>query len=98
MADIRKGSKADIILQDERYSYNSMLEWYSYKDWFDGKGAEWSLNFDIAGYLHDVIYNNGFILAIYDYVDRTGKGKGATCLEQNLCCSGVVKGCRRKGN
>ena len=65
-------------MQDERYSYNSMLEWYSYKDWFDGKGAEWSLNFDITGYLHDVIYNNGFILAIYDYVDRTGKGKGAT--------------------
>ena len=78
MDDIRKGSKADVILQDERYSYNSMLEWYSYKDRFDGKGAEWSLNFDIAGYLHDVIYNNGFILAIYDYVDRTGKGKGAT--------------------
>lgn len=78
MADIRIGNKADVILQEETYSYNSMLKWYSYKEWFDGKDGESSLSFDVAGYLHDVIYNNGLFLAIYDYVDRTGKGKGAT--------------------
>lgn len=75
MADIRKGNKADVILQEEAYSYNSMLEWHSYEEWFDGKDMEGSLSYDAAGYLHDVIYNNGLFLAIYDYVDVTGKNK-----------------------
>lgn len=78
MADIRRGNGADVILQEEVYSYNSMLEWHSYKEEVDGKDRENSLSYDVAGYLHDVIYNNGLILAICDYVDMTGGNKKAT--------------------
>lgn len=72
VADIRKGDVADIILYEE-YSYNSMLEWYSYRDWFDGKTSEEQLQINITGEIYDSIYNNGVLLAINDYVDMTDR-------------------------
>lgn len=71
MADIRKGDDADVILQD-KYSYNSMLEWYSYKEWFDGKTKDENIRFNAIGDLYDSIYNNEIFYAIYDYMDLTG--------------------------
>lgn len=76
MADIRRGNGADVILQEDVYSYNSMLEWHSYKE-VSEKDRESSLSYDAAGYLHDVIYNNELIQAIYDYMDMTGRDKEA---------------------
>lgn len=72
VADIRKNNAADIPLYGE-YSYNSMLEWYSYKDWFDGKTSTEQLQFDVTNEIYDSIYNSEVRLAIYDYVDMTDK-------------------------
>ncbi len=74
MADVRKKDDADIRLYGD-YSYNSMLEWCSYKDWADGRTKEEILNIDIIGDLHDSIYSNGIVNAIYDYVYMTGTDK-----------------------
>ncbi|MCM1388187.1 MAG: hypothetical protein NC231_12735 [Bacillus sp. (in: Bacteria)] len=71
-ADIRKNNVADILLYGE-YSYNSMLEWYSYKDWFDGKMSTGQLPFDVTNEIYDSIYNGEVRLAIYDYVDMADK-------------------------
>ena len=72
VADIRKGDAADIILYGE-YSYNSVLEWYSYKDWFDGRTSEEELQINITDEIYDSVYNNGVLLAVYDYVDMTAR-------------------------
>lgn len=71
IADIRRGAEEDITLQNDYYSYNSMLEWYSYQDGFDGKLSEEQPQFDVTDDIHDSIYRNGVFCAIYDYVDRT---------------------------
>lgn len=71
VADIRKGDEEDITLQNDYYSYNSMLEWYSYQDGFDGKLSEEQPQLDVTDDIHDSIYRNGVFYAIYDYVDRT---------------------------
>lgn len=70
-ADIRKGDAAAAILYEE-YSYNSMLEWYSYKDWFDGKKTadEKQLSLNAIDELYDSIYSNEAYWAICDYLDR----------------------------
>ncbi|MCM1252530.1 MAG: hypothetical protein NC321_06895 [Clostridium sp.] len=72
VADIRKDNVADILLYGE-YSYNSMLEWYSYQDWFDGKISTEQLPFDVTNEIYDSIYNGEVRLAIYDYVDMADK-------------------------
>lgn len=105
VADIRKGDAADIILYEE-YSYNSVLEWYSYKDWFNGKRktSEKQLQFNDTDELYDSIYNNGVHWAIYDYVDMMdGDKKGhwetsgnCTYIGQNgyivcVSCSNEIK-------
>lgn len=76
MADIRKGDDADISLYEGEYSYNSMLEWHSYMDWFDGKNImEERPELDVIGDLHDSVYSNGIFYAIYDYLDKTDGDK-----------------------
>ncbi len=76
MADIRKGDGADISLYEGEYSYNSMLEWHSYMDWFDGKNTmEERPGLDVIGDLHDSVYGNGIFYAIYDYLDITNGDK-----------------------
>lgn len=74
MADVRKEDDADIALYGG-YSYSSMLEWCSYKEWSDGKTKKEILDIDTIGDLHDSIYGNGIVNAIYDYVDITGTDK-----------------------
>ena len=75
VADIRKGDEEDITLQNDYYSYNSMLEWYSYQDGFDGKLSGEQPQFDVTDDIHDSIYRNGVFYAIYDYVDRVSGDK-----------------------
>lgn len=76
MADIRKGDDEDIILYEGEYSYNSMLEWYSYMDWFDGKNImQERPRVDAMGDLYDSVYSNGIFYAIYDYLDITDGDK-----------------------
>ena len=76
MADIRRGDGADIILHDEKYSYNSMLEWHSYKNWLDdGKHIEDGYRLKIKSEIHDSIYGNGTFYALYDYLKRTGNNR-----------------------
>lgn len=76
MADIRKGDDADISLYEGEYSYNSMLEWHSYMDWFDGKNTmEERPKLDVIGDLYDSVYGNGILYAIYDYLDITDEDK-----------------------
>lgn len=73
-ADIRANGSGEILLQNEAYSYNSMLEWHSYKSWFDGdKEAAWeNLEFLCESYMFDYSYETGWHYAVYDYLDRTG--------------------------
>ncbi len=73
-ADVHKGDDVDTILSGE-YSYNSMLEWHSYQEWFDGKKREEQVQVDVMGDIHDSIYNNAVLLAIYDYVNLTDGDK-----------------------
>ncbi|MDE7258733.1 MAG: hypothetical protein K2N77_05790 [Lachnospiraceae bacterium] len=76
MADIRKGDGVDISLYEGEYSYNSMLEWHSYMDWFDGKNTmEERPGLDVIGDLYDSVYGNGIFYAIYDYLDITDGDK-----------------------
>lgn len=70
-ADIREGDEGDIALLYVNYSYNSMLEWYSYQEWFDGKLSEKVPQVDVADFIHDSSYETAVCLAIYDYVYRT---------------------------
>ena len=74
VADIRKNSNAEILLQGNSYSYNSMLEWYSYADLFyEEIIMEKHINLENSGELYDSIYENAFYYALYDYLNRTGK-------------------------
>lgn len=76
MADVRKTPGEAAVLQEKKWSYNSMLEWYSYKKWFDGdsKMAD-RIQVDIKGEIYDSIYGSGSYYAIYDYLDRFGGNK-----------------------
>lgn len=74
-ADIRNGSDAKISLQDERYSYNSMLEWYSYEHWFNGMDKnkiEGGFKLDVIDNLYDSIYENSGYYALYAYLSDSG--------------------------
>ncbi len=72
-ADIRKSSDAKIPLQDEGYSYNSMLEWQSYERWFSGTDKiERGLNLGNIGSLYDSIYENNGYYALYAYLSDSG--------------------------
>lgn len=70
-ADVRKGNEGDIALPYGNYSYSSMLEWYSYEVWFDGKLSEEVPQVDVVNFIHDSSYETVVCLAIYDYVYRT---------------------------
>lgn len=72
LADIRKDADADVTLPYGRYAYNSMLEWYSYQDWFDGEADGQHVHHETIANIHDSIYDFGISCAIDDYVDRTG--------------------------
>lgn len=72
-ADLRKSSDAEIPLQDEGYSYNSMLEWQSYDRWFGGTDKiERGLNLGDIGSLYDSIYENNGYYALYAYLSDSG--------------------------
>lgn len=76
-ADIQKTGNEDILMNGE-YSYNSMLEWYSYAKWFDGAcDMKEGVEVNIIGDLYDSVYGNGSYYAIYDYLDRFDKDKEA---------------------
>lgn len=71
-ADIHTDSEAEILLQDGRYSYDSVLEWHSYEQRLnDGKEMEERIRFD-SGDLYDSIYVNGSYYALYDYLNGAG--------------------------
>lgn len=72
LADVRKDADADISLPYGGYAYNSMLEWDSYKDWFDGEAEGQCVSYETIGEIHDSIYDVGLSCAIDDYVNRTG--------------------------
>ena len=72
LADIRKDANADVSLPYGGYAYNSMLEWDSYKDWFDGEADRLHIQYKTVGEIHDSIYDSGLFFTIEDYVDRTG--------------------------
>lgn len=75
-ADIRKSANEDTVFHQGKYSYNSMLEWYSYKEWFDGgNDTEETIEVNVNGYLYDACYGNHSYYAIYDYLDRFGGDK-----------------------
>lgn len=72
-ADIRKNSAAKIPLQDDKYSYNSMLEWHSYERWFSGTDKiERGLRLGTIGDLYDSIYENSGYYALYAYLSDSG--------------------------
>lgn len=71
-ADIHTDSEAEILLQDERYSYDSVLEWHSYEQRLnDYKETEERIRLD-SGDLYDSIYGNGSYYALYDYLHDAG--------------------------
>lgn len=71
LADVRKDRDANVFLPYGGYAYNSMLEWDSYKDWFDGEAEGQCVSYEINGEIHDSIYDVGLSCAIDDYVNRT---------------------------
>lgn len=74
-ADIRKGSDAEISLQDERYSYHSMLEWHTYEYWFNGTDKDeikGGFKLDVIDNLYDSIYENSGYYALYAYLCDSG--------------------------
>lgn len=73
LADVRKDADADVSLPYGGYAYNSMLEWYSYKNWYDGEADGQRVPHETIGEIHDSIYGSGLSCAINDYVDRTGR-------------------------
>lgn len=74
-ADIRKNGDADILLQDESYSYYSMLQWHSYEKWMNGEAdMKDAISINITEYLYDSIYSNGCYYAVYDYLSKSGEG------------------------
>lgn len=73
-ADIKKNNTAKILLQDEVYSYDSMVEWSSYEKLFDGAiKMKTHISMDLEGYLYDSIYENCGYYALYDYLDKTNE-------------------------
>lgn len=72
LADIRKDADTDVSLPHGVYTYNSMLEWYSYKAWSDGEADGQHIQCEIIGNIHDSIYDAGLSWTIDDYVNRTG--------------------------
>ncbi|MDE7339636.1 MAG: hypothetical protein K2N80_03615 [Lachnospiraceae bacterium] len=86
MADIRNNGEAEILLQDERFSYNSMLKWYSFADWFYGeKDAAGTICFEREGEFFDHMYTDGCRYAIHDYLERTGyTGNSEWVVKENL--------------
>lgn len=73
-------------MQDERYSYNSALTWYSYADWFYGeKTHEGTISFKRKGEFLDHMYADGCSYAICDYLERIGGGWDSEwTIEENL--------------
>lgn len=75
-ADIRKTGEEDVTFWNGEYSYNSMLDWYSYKKWFNGEADMIErIKMDMIGDLYDSAYGNHSYYAIYDYLDRFGGDK-----------------------
>lgn len=75
-SDIRKTGNENTSFQKGKYSYNSMLEWYSYKEWFDGEiDMKEIIEVNVNGCLYDAQYGNHSYYAIYDYLDRFGGDK-----------------------
>ncbi len=83
--DIRKSGEGEILLQDERYSYNSVLEWNSYADWFYGEKRVWdSIHFECEGNYFDHTYEDGCRYAICDYLERTDGDRSSNwMIEEN---------------
>ncbi len=76
MADIRRNGEAGIKLQEETYSYDSMLEWSSYRN-----RMEQNLDFDNyidmenETELFDSIYIMNSYQAMYDYLEKNNEEK-----------------------
>lgn len=49
-------SPSDVFLPYDGYAYNSMLEWDSYKDWFDRTADGLHIHYKTIGEIHDSIY------------------------------------------
>lgn len=84
-ADIRKTGDEDVTFWNGEYSYNSMLEWYSYEKWFDGEAdMQERIDVDMIGDLYDSTYGNHIYYAIFDYLDRfSGDKKIRWEIEEN---------------
>lgn len=73
LADIRKDANADVSLPYGGYAYNSMLEWYSYKEWFDGTADGPNIHYKTIGEIYDSVYDSGLYFTIKDYANRTDR-------------------------
>lgn len=90
-ADIRYNDDAETSIHVEGQSgpsYNSILEWNSYLQWFQEGTEEGGLDIvhaiDATYWLYDSSYEDGIYYALYDYLDRTdGKKKSTWTIDSN---------------